>query len=220
MPSARPFEDRFWEYVDKSANCWNWTGAVQGEPPHETGVLRVLGRSLRAYRVSWEINYGPIPSGMCVCHHCDNRRCVRPEHLFLGTQLDNIADAKSKGRMRNGAAINNGEGHYKTILTFEQVRDVLDSLKSNTELGREFGVSRVTIYRIRAGKNWQRQIKTSGLSNVPKRAPETFRPTGFCKKGHPLIAQNIYFNKQNYPVCKACKNASYRKKYQERHGTS
>jgi len=86
---------RFWRRVSKSDRCWTWTGCGT---PKGYGVVGYLGRQAYAHRVSWIIHNGPIPSGMSVCHRCDNPPCVRPEHLFLGTALDNNRDSRDKGR--------------------------------------------------------------------------------------------------------------------------
>lgn len=92
-------ERKFWRYVDKSGDCWVWT-----RPPTHNGYGRLAfgGRLHRrvvlAHRMSWELSRGPIPSGMFVLHKCDNRLCVRPEHLWLGTRRDNALDMVRKGR--------------------------------------------------------------------------------------------------------------------------
>lgn len=91
----RPAEDRFWEKVQKGDGCWEWRGVLQ----RGYGILHVDGRAIRAHRLSWELHNGPIPPSLYACHRCDNPKCVRPDHIFLGTHGDNMADAHQKGRL-------------------------------------------------------------------------------------------------------------------------
>lgn len=91
-----PVEPRFWSQVRKTETCWLWTGAKIG--PSTYGHMRVDGRWKSTHRVSWELHHGPIPKGLCVCHTCDVPACVRPAHLFLGTNRDNMIDMVKKGR--------------------------------------------------------------------------------------------------------------------------
>jgi hypothetical protein len=91
--------ERFWDKVDRSGDCWVWTGARRGKG---YGDFWYAGKSVAAHRFSYELHVGPIADGLLTCHHCDNRRCVRPNHLFLGTHTDNMRDAKAKGRLRHG----------------------------------------------------------------------------------------------------------------------
>lgn len=106
--------ERFWAKVRKSDNgCWEWTANGNN---YGYGKLRVGSRtdgsrrSIRAHRLAYELACGPIPVGMNVCHRCDNRRCVRPDHLFLGTTQDNIRDRVAKGRSSNA---HKGKTHCK-----------------------------------------------------------------------------------------------------------
>jgi hypothetical protein len=89
--------ERFVAYVQKTSGCWLWTASLTSTG---YGQMMVHGKKQKAHRVSWEIHHGPIPDGMCVCHACHNPRCVKPEHLYLGTQSDNVADMKASGRAR------------------------------------------------------------------------------------------------------------------------
>jgi hypothetical protein len=91
--------ERFWTRVDKSGECWVWTGA---HLPTGYGRLTGAKRGMYAHRFSWELHNGPIPDGLLVCHKCDNPPCVRPDHLFLGTNVDNIRDRDAKGRGNGG----------------------------------------------------------------------------------------------------------------------
>lgn len=93
----RTTAERFWSHVAKSDGCWEWTGT---RPHNKYGRFRIGETFVMSHRYSWTITNGAIPEGQCVCHRCDNMKCVRPDHLFLGTHTDNMRDAQGKGRLR------------------------------------------------------------------------------------------------------------------------
>lgn len=136
--------ERFWFYVEKAGpdECWEWTGAIAD---NGYGNLALPGRRVSAHRFSCELHTGsPIPSGMQVCHRCDNRRCVNPAHLFLGTHTDNMQDMVRKGRHGRAAA----------VLTPGMVREIRTSPEMGVTLAKRFGVSKSAVSMIRSGKRW------------------------------------------------------------------
>lgn len=141
---------RFWAKVDRKGpdDCWQWLGALFQDSGY--GQFRIPANNLRAHRVCWEISYGAqIPQGMHICHTCDNPPCVNPGHLFVGTNNENVADKIQKGRQPIGTA------HGQSKLTNDQIKVIRASTKTWTELMREFGVCRSTIWRVVRRVNWK-----------------------------------------------------------------
>jgi hypothetical protein len=151
----RPLEDRFWPKVDKRGpdECWEWKASryVSGYGQFYIDRGHVHGR---AHRVSYELANGPIPDDLFVCHHCDNRACVNPAHLFLGTNTDNMRDMVAKGRRPP----NEGERNARAILTEEDVlllRARNRAGESYARLAREYGMSVSGMGHAIAGLNWR-----------------------------------------------------------------
>lgn len=149
---AQDWHGRFWAKVDKRGpdECWNWKAghAKTGYP--EFGINNQMRRG---NRVVWELIHGPIPPNIDVCHTCDNRSCVNPAHLFLGTRSDNMKDAVKKGRARG--LIPSGEGHPSARLTADQAREIRASTEDALEVAAKYGVSRMHVYQIRNGRKWK-----------------------------------------------------------------
>lgn len=146
----RKLEDRFWEkvIVGTESECWEWIGSkTKGY-----GRLGFQGRSaLQASRVSWKIHFGAIPEGLYVCHKCDNRGCVNPAHLFLGTPKDNQQDMSKKGRCARG------ERHPQSKFTRQDVIDIRRKYKlgvSQRKLAKRYNVKQQAISRVISGKRW------------------------------------------------------------------
>jgi len=100
---------RFWSRVDFAETCWRWSGAILKNRGY--GVVRVGGKNELAHRVAWATLHGGELPSKSVLHRCDNRRCVRPDHLFLGSQADNIHDMLAKGRHYNQRKTHCPKGH-------------------------------------------------------------------------------------------------------------
>jgi hypothetical protein len=148
-------ETRFWEKVDKSGNCWVWTG---GTTQYGYGHTKDdNGRDIMTHQVSWQLHYGPIPPGMCVCHTCDNPPCVRPDHLFLGTKRENLEDMVRKGRQHHNTHMR-GEGNGRHKLMTEQVKSIRNEYNPKLPLSilaRKYDVSDGAIWFIVHNITWK-----------------------------------------------------------------
>ncbi|MCL4296410.1 MAG: HNH endonuclease [Anaerolineae bacterium] len=113
--------ERFWSKVEKTEDCWIWTGA---KSKHGYGRFKVERRLVLPHRFAYEVTYGSIPDGYLICHRCDNPSCVRPDHLFLGTYKDNAVDAYLKGRM--GFPELRGSQRGSSKLTENDVKEIRD----------------------------------------------------------------------------------------------
>lgn len=152
--AMRPL-DRFWRQTSRGQDdkCWNWIG-------HRTrgyGMIGVNGKQIHAHRFAYSRFVGPIPFGKVVCHRCDNKRCVNPKHLFVGTQRDNLGDCAAKGRLGSS---------MRPKLTREQViqirNDYIPTGRGNYHdpdrtlhaFAVKYGVSEGTITSVVSRKSW------------------------------------------------------------------
>jgi hypothetical protein len=137
-----------WCIPEPNSGCWLWLHNMT------RGYGRMLWRSpdgakryAKAHRVAWELYQGPIPDGLVACHRCDNRACVNPDHLFLGTIADNNEDKRRKGRARCGK----GERHWNVRLSAEVVREIRELAAngvSHADLRERFGLQSAHVSRI------------------------------------------------------------------------
>lgn len=154
---------RFWVKVNKTDTCWLWTACLF---TCGYGAFGLGGKQYPSHRIAYMFTYGEIPDGLKVCHACDVRNCVRPDHLWLGTQKDNIQDCIAKGRWHNmpGSHMKpgvhqRGEDVYGAVATPDLVRAIRRRYAEGqtvvTSLAREFGVGRMVVRGIVEGKTWR-----------------------------------------------------------------
>lgn len=155
-------EQRFWAKVNKDGPvvredlgpCWMWTASLR---PNGYGQLKFAGSAGRkAHRVSWALAHGPVPDGSSVCHRCDNPACVRPSHLFLGTQTDNMRDKVIKGRnvisRLRGSDIGNSKLSPDDVMEIRRLRNVEG--RRLAEIAGRFDISYGTVSEIATGRTW------------------------------------------------------------------
>jgi hypothetical protein len=140
-------------YKDPNSGCWIWEGAVNNKG------YGYFNRNVLVHRFLYQEKYGP--TSLHVCHKCDNTFCVNPDHMFCGTQKQNLEDCKRKGRFADGSR----NGHAK--LTAEEAVDVYLSDLPTMELAALYGVSRVVIRRIKRGIGYERETYSCRSSQKP-----------------------------------------------------
>lgn len=140
------FENKIFHSPD---GCWYWTGYVN---PRGYGVIKIGRKAMLAHRFGYLLHKGEIPNGLFACHRCDNPTCVNPDHIFLGTNQDNINDMKMKGRSQD----NLGHKNPRAKLNEEQVLIIrsISHLHSPKSLALMFDVSRACIYDVLNRKRW------------------------------------------------------------------
>lgn len=150
MPLIRTDEE-FIEYfkskIRVTPGCWIWEGSI-GSMGY--GKLGRKKKHLLAHRFSYEVYIGPIPNGIQVCHTCDNRRCVNPDHFFLGSALDNARDRVSKGR-----CYHKHERHWNAKITKEQAEAIRNDSRPSEEIAKDYPINRRMVSSIKNGTSWR-----------------------------------------------------------------
>lgn len=176
-------------YIVSDNGCWEWTGIIS---KHGYGQFHFGDCAANAHRVSYMVFKGPIKEKLLVCHSCDNRKCVNPDHLWLGTTKDNAQDCVKKGRMwlqqdtpetrvfkeNFKKHIKCGELHNRAKLTVEQVLFIREQYRTRytrnlcSELASMFNVSNAAIRNCANGKNWKNLIKKDKTARAALKADE------------------------------------------------
>lgn len=159
-PFEQEYLDKFYRYFDISlvTGCWEWNRKIQA---NGYGIFTYKNKAMGAHRFSYLLYCGEIPKGLMICHTCDNRKCVNPSHLFLGTSQDNVHDMIRKGRHSPPPKFY-GESHSRAFSKLQE-SDVLNILKHKdnrkvgdvSRLAKEYGVGTSTISFILNGRRWK-----------------------------------------------------------------
>ncbi len=149
-----PLIDRLQRLLKVMPNgCWEFQGYCRkGYGQIRRG--KAVEGNVSVHRAMWEIVFDIIPDGICVLHHCDNPPCANPAHLFLGTKANNTDDMMSKGRGKYITKM--GEENGQSKLNWEQVHAIRVDGRSNTEIGKDYGIHNSNVSRIKSGERWKK----------------------------------------------------------------
>lgn len=190
---------RFWSKVEKTnGGCWFWKGTVFSNGYGAFSIKKV--HLVRVHRLSWIIANGKIPKGMCVCHECDNKLCVNPAHLCIGTHWENMADRQRKGRTRNGEK-------SSSPLTEKEVREIRKKYASGEAgsvlLGKAYGISPTAICNIINRTTWK---------HLPLEQDEVLHrhtPAGLlCNRIYPTMSELPSVSQDDFDSVESCIGAN------------
>lgn len=147
-PARQRLEDRCIPVPE--SGCLIWLGALDGSG---YGIIRIDGKTFRTHRASFYFANNGIPDGLHVLHHCDIRCCINPDHLYTGTNSDNIADKVKRGRVVT--TFKNGADNPNAVLTAEKVKEIRLSTLTQVEIAKKYGVGQTTVSDIKTNKIWK-----------------------------------------------------------------
>lgn len=149
--------NRFWSKVERTDGCWLWKGKLNNSG---YGSFYENHTVIGVHRFSYREFVGPLAEGLDVCHSCDTRNCVRPDHLWLGSRAENLEDMTNKGRRVTVIAVQDGEQNRAAKLTWnlvDQIRDLWAQGKSQKQIEVITGVPRQNVYNVVYNKSWVRK---------------------------------------------------------------
>lgn len=151
--ARKPIKDRLIENssIDQETGCWNWNGSLINKG---YGQISIKGKNCQPHRISWKVFVGEIPKGMQINHKCHNSKCINPEHLYTGTQQENIRDMD----LSNRRSISFGSKCNQSRLNDGLIKIIRDSLSKGSracDLANEFGVGRTCIANIKHKRTWK-----------------------------------------------------------------
>lgn len=152
---AKSVHERFEEKIfpDPNSGCWLWCASTNKDTGY--GQFNKIGRMKSTHRVSWELYRGEIPAGMHVLHKCNNRVCVNPGHLYLGSNAQNVADMIKAGRVARG------ERSGRSKLREVDVIEIFFSDGTEEEVSKKYGISAANVGHIRRGTSWSHITKSA-----------------------------------------------------------
>jgi hypothetical protein len=182
-PKSEPVQQRFWSKVSKRSNgCWEWQAAISA---HGYGRFLFEGGNRLAHRVAWELTYRqPPPAHLMLCHTCDNRRCVNPDHLYVGTAADNSRDKMERGRSQpvRGSRVNTA------VFTEEDVARLRLGKLTPTEVSNLFPVTQSSAAKMLRGETWAHLPHGRSTAKTGKSGHPSVYPHGNKWIYRPLIS--------------------------------